>query len=98
MIVSNITISVEPKVSDVFEDILTKFASKQSPENRVDFISYKLLTEINTENITYAVQFSFKSISEFEVWDFSQKHEFFKYLDLQIPNTYVYFQTLLQRI
>ncbi len=100
MLVSNITFSVEPTSSSKFEEIIKQIIVelKNSNINIKDIKTLKLLTEIHTENITYAIQLHFEAIDHFEDWDNVNKHDLFRMLDHYIPNKYVYFQTLLESI
>jgi Domain of unknown function (DUF4286) len=100
MLVSNITVSVEPTSSSKFEELIKHLIVelKSSNINIKDIKTLKLLTEIHTENITYAIQFHFEALNHFEDWDNVNKHDLFRILDQNIPNKYVYFQTLLEGI
>lgn len=100
MLVSNITLSVEPSWSLQFENSIKDIMMELMDSSKYikDIKALKLLTEIHTENITYAIQFHFEEMSHFEDWDNSIKHDLFRILDKNIPNKYVYFQTLLESI
>ncbi len=98
MILSNYTFSISEEASKNFEAWIKLEISQSFKEvsNLIKVKTLKLLTELETDSVNYAVQFYFAEESQVIEFDKNEFSDLLKKVHLLFTGKYAYFHTVLK--
>lgn len=98
MILSNYTFSISEEASKNFEawiKVEIRMSFKEV-SNLLKVKTFKLLTELETDSVNYAIQFYFAEESQEIEFDKNEFSNLLKKVDLLFSGNYAYFHTVLR--
>ena len=92
------TVPVEERTTflDYYRSFISEFIEEQESVSEIHFLD--ILTVIDPSAASFSLQIHFKTEANFEVFAESVFPVILKLLNVQLPNKYAYFHTLLKRI
>lgn len=98
MILSNYTFSLSEDASKNFEAWIKVEISQSFKEvsNLLEVKTFKLLTELETDSVNYAIQFYFEEEWHLVEFDKNELSNLLKNVDLLFSGSYAYFHTVLK--
>ncbi len=100
MLLSNFTFNLSVSHSGLFRNWIRQELERQQSEVSLlrDTRIFHLLTEVNGDGHTYAVQLFFDTAGDLDLYDQQHKDAFLDRLDRIFSGQYAFFQTVLESI